>query len=206
MREQLPGIGYEAEMIDEMASRRGLFAGRELLRSKCVQCHDLRTILARPRTAQVWRDTVERMANRASIVSGFSEKEKWQITAYLIAITPTLQNSVMEQRKQLDASADSAAAMQKASAMVRTDAVNFDVAAARQVFDSKCSLCHTQELALQRTFDSADDVSQLVARMVANGLGATADELEQIVRYIQNFHQLTSAGAAAPAAVEMTRS
>ncbi len=200
VREQLPTIGYEPEMIDEMASRRGLFAGRELLRSKCVQCHDLRTILARPRTAKNWRDTVERMANRASIVSGFSEKEKWQITAYLIAITPTLQNSVMEQRKQLSASADSAMAIKKVSAMVRESSSGFDVAAAEEVFNSKCSLCHSQELALQKTFGSADEVSQLVTRMVANGLAASESELEQVVRYIQNYHKL----AAAPAADEQT--
>jgi cytochrome c551/c552 len=193
VREQLPTIGYQPEMIDEMASRRGLFAGRELLRSKCVECHDLRTILARPRTAKNWRDTVERMVNRASIVSGFSDKEKWQITAYLIAITPTLQNSVMEQRKQLSASADSAAAIKKVSAMVRESSDGFDVAAAGEVFNSKCSLCHSQDLALQRTFASTDEVSQLVTRMVANGLAATETELEQVVRYLQDYHKLAVA-------------
>ena len=111
MREQLPEIGYDPEAIplpiDEIASRGSLFEGRQLMRTKCVQCHDLRTILARPRTPKNWRDTVERMANRSTVVTSFSEEEKWQITSYLIAITPTLQNSIMERKKQQSASADS---------------------------------------------------------------------------------------------------
>jgi len=126
-----------------------------------IQCHDLRTILARPRTAQNWRDTVERMANRATIVTGFTEKDKRQITAYLIAITPTLQNSIMERSKQLDESAASAAAVKKVSQMVREPSADFDVAAAQQVFNTKCSMCHSPDLALERSFANTDEVSQL---------------------------------------------
>lgn len=193
VRDQLPTIGYDADTITEIASRRGLFEGRKLLRNKCVQCHDLRTILARPRTAKNWHDTVERMANRATVVSNFTEQEKSQITAYLIAITPTLQNSIMEQRKQNSASADSAAAVQKVRAMLREPSPDFDVAAAQGVFESKCSMCHSQELALQKTFGSEEEVVQLVTRMVANGLRASEGELEQIVRYLNSYHKIVSA-------------
>jgi len=197
VREQLPDIGYDPETIplsiDEMASRRSLFEGRQLLRSKCVQCHDLRTILARPRTPKNWRDTVERMANRATVVTSFSEQEKWQITAYLIAITPTLQNSIMERRKQLSASADSMDAMKKTKEMVKEDSVDFDVVAAREVFESKCSLCHSPDLALDKSFESADEVHQLVTRMVGNGLEASMSEFEQIVRFLHQHHDVASA-------------
>ena len=196
VRDQLPDIGYNPETIpqtiDEMASRGSLFEGRQLLRSKCVQCHDLRTILARPRTAKNWRDTVERMANRATVVTSFSEKEKWQITSYLIAITPTLQNSIMESRKQQGASTDSMDAMKKVSEMVKENSAGFEVAAAREVFQSKCSLCHSSDLALDKSFESADEVSQLVTRMVGNGLVASMSEFEQIVRFLQQHHNLAS--------------
>ena len=199
VRAQLPDIGYDQQTVDEIASPRGLFAGRQLLRSKCVQCHDLRTILARPRTAKNWRDTVERMANRATVVTSFTETEKARITAYLVAITPTLQNSIMEQRKQQSASADSAAAAKKVSAMPMDDDPNFDVVAAQEVFNSKCSLCHSQDLALQKTFESTDEVSMLVTRMVANGLSASEAELEQIIRFLRQHHNLAAAPATEPA-------
>jgi len=200
VRDQLPDIGYDPNTIpltiDEMASRGSLFEGRQLLRSKCVQCHDLRTILARPRTAKIWRDTIERMANRATVVTSFTEQEKWQITAYLIAITPTLQNSMMEQRKQQGASADSMSAVKKVSEMVKEDAVDFDAVAAREVFESTCSQCHSSDLALNKSFQSADEVSQLVTRMVGNGLDASMSELEQVVRFLQQHHKLASADTA----------
>ena len=199
VRAQLPDIGYDQQTVDEIASPRGLFAGRQLLRSKCVQCHDLRTILARPRTAKNWRDTVERMANRATVVTSFTETEKARITAYLVAITPTLQNSIMEQRKQQSASADSAAAAKKVSAMPMDDDPNFDVVAAQEVFNSKCSLCHSQDLALQKTFESTDEVSMLVTRMVANGLSASEAELEQIIRFLRQHHNLAAVPATEPA-------
>ena len=196
VRNQLPEIGYDEEIVresvDDISSKSSLFEGRKLLRGKCVECHDLRTILARPRTAKNWRDTVERMANRATVVTTFSEKEKWQITAYLIAITPTLQNSIMEQRKQQSASADSMESIKKVSQMVRGDSASFDVAAARGVFETKCSLCHDPSLALNKSFESADEVPQLVSRMVGNGLVASTEELEQIVRFLQQHHNLAA--------------
>lgn len=46
VRDQLPDIGYDTETADELGTRGSLLDGRKLLRSKCVQCHDLRTILA----------------------------------------------------------------------------------------------------------------------------------------------------------------
>jgi len=193
VRDQLPDIGYDTETADELGTRGSLLDGRKLLRSKCVQCHDLRTILARPRTAQNWRDTVERMANRATIVTGFTEKDKRQITAYLIAITPTLQNSIMERSKQLDESAASAAAVKKVSQMVREPSADFDVAAAQQVFNTKCSMCHSPDLALERSFANTDEVSQLVTRMISNGLVADTTELEQIIRFLQQHHNLAAA-------------
>ena len=49
-----------------LATDEGLLEGRDVLRSKCVQCHDLRTILARPRTPENWRQTVRRMAQRST--------------------------------------------------------------------------------------------------------------------------------------------
>ncbi len=189
VREQLPPAGLEdLDLLPSLASADGLFKGRQLMRTKCVECHDLRTIISKPRTPKNWRDTVERMANRASIFSEFSFLERWQITAYLVAITPTLQNSMMERRKQLESASRTAAAMKGPH---ESDA-NFDVIAAEAIFNSKCSQCHSQELPLQKQFASEAEVSSLVSRMVANGLDATAEELDAIIQYLVDYHELSS--------------
>lgn len=193
VREQLPQIGVEDEaLLTELSSARGLLMGRELMRTKCVQCHDLRTILARPRTPKNWRDTVNRMADRASIVSGFNETERWQITAYLVAITPTLQSSIMAQRKLNTRSASAAAAATAARQSSTPMPDNYDMEAAEQMFNARCSQCHSAELAKVRTFGSVEEISSLIGRMVANGLEADANELEQITRYLAEFHEVST--------------
>ncbi len=198
VRDQLPPAGLEdEELLPQLATVESLLGGRKLLRTKCVQCHDLRTILSRPRTPKTWRDTVERMANRASIITSFSEMERWQITAYLVAITPTLQNSIMERRKLIDNSAKTSAAMQEMKDSAEPMDAPFDVAAAEETFNAKCSQCHSQELALQKEFTSDSEVSALVTRMIANGLNASTEELDLIVRYLADYHNLPASDASA---------
>ena len=92
VRELLPTTGLEDEkLLTDLASKKGLIAGRRILTAKCVQCHDLRTVLIRPRTPQAWRQTVSRMANRSTILNPITEDDQWFVTAYLIAESPTLQ-------------------------------------------------------------------------------------------------------------------
>jgi len=202
--EQLPTVGLDdEELLAELSSTRGLITGRKLVRSKCVQCHDLRTILARPRTAQGWRDTVSRMASRATIVEGFSEDEQWHIIGYLIAITPTIQNAVMQRTAMTDKSTDSDSAMTLAFASAEGTSDTYDTAAAAQVFNAKCSQCHSPELPLAKTFSSYDEVPQLVSRMVGNGLVASAEELEQIVRYLVEYHDLAPKVEVVPDELQM---
>ena len=95
----LAGLDDEAR-IARLSSRQGLLDGRRVLQSKCIQCHDLRTVLARPRTPDAWRETVRRMAARSTILNPIAESEQWEVTAYLIAITPTLQRTVQLLRQQ----------------------------------------------------------------------------------------------------------
>ena len=98
----------------------------------------------------------------------------------------------MERSKQLGKAADSATAIKKVSQMVQGDSANFDVAAAQQVFNAKCSQCHSPDLALQKSFGNTDEVVQLVTRMVGNGLVASEAELEQVVRFLQQHHNLAA--------------
>ncbi|HMO12568.1 MAG TPA: hypothetical protein PKD64_03180 [Pirellulaceae bacterium] len=97
----------DAAFRSELASTRGLEAGRAVLYNQCTGCHDLRTVLAKPRAAKNWWSTVKRMAERSDLLSPISELQQWQVTAYLIAISPDLQRSVQLQRREL-AKADEA--------------------------------------------------------------------------------------------------
>ena len=98
-RLQMAGLPSDAP-LDKLATRRKLREGQEVLLKKCVQCHDLRTILARPRTPPDWVRTVDRMAIKPMIGEPITLEDQWTVSAYLIAITPELQVSAKEQRRQ----------------------------------------------------------------------------------------------------------
>ena len=98
-RLQMAGLPPDAP-LDKLATRRKLREGQDVLLKKCVQCHDLRTILARPRTPPDWVRTVDRMAIKPMIGEPISVEDQWTVSAYLIAITPELQVSAKEQRRQ----------------------------------------------------------------------------------------------------------
>ncbi len=82
----------------ELATAEVMSHGREVLTLKCVVCHDLRTILRRPYTPQGWRDVVWRMAEKPQIDRPMFEEDLAPVTAYLIAITPDIQQSVKMKR------------------------------------------------------------------------------------------------------------
>lgn len=67
--------------------------GRAVLTTQCTQCHDLRTILAEPRTGPRWHTLVVRMAAKPTLGLTIGEADEWALTAYLISITPTLQQA-----------------------------------------------------------------------------------------------------------------
>ena len=98
-RLQMAGLPPDAP-LDKLATRRKLREGQDVLLKKCVQCHDLRTILARPRTPPDWVRTVDRMAIKPMIGEPITLEDQWTVSAYLIAITPELQVSAKEQRRQ----------------------------------------------------------------------------------------------------------
>lgn len=188
VRTQLPKSGLKDEkLLAYLTTSEGLFSGRDVLINKCTQCHDLRTVLAQPRTPESWRQTVERMANRSTVLNVISEPEQWQVTAYLVAISPTLQRTARMRRQNEMQEAKTQAAMQKVMERMQiptTVKLPFDLAGARKIFESRCSQCHSPILVVSAPPRSAEAANQLVSRMVRNGLRAGDDELAQIVRYL----------------------
>ncbi len=108
----LENVGVEDEGLKaQLSTARGLNFGRKVLNNKCVTCHDLRTVLARPKTAKQWSQTVKSMANRADIFNPITQEEQWKVTAYLIAISPDLQRSAEQKSKIAKAKTRAAAAL-----------------------------------------------------------------------------------------------
>ena len=183
----LPGAGLPAGIpLQQIASPSGLSQGRGVLLRKCVQCHDLRTILAKPRTPENWVDLVRRMAER-SVFDPISEAEQWYATAYLVAISPDLQKSVQLKRQQ--------ERVQVRATTFKTPAVQAripaapprqiaDLTKAKTVFESACNGCHSLSTVEQAPPASESAARDLVARMVDNGLGADQAALDQIVAYL----------------------
>ena len=201
------GLPDEAP-LDLLASKRKLRDGQKVLLRKCVQCHDLRTILIRPRTPQDWVRLVNRMAIKPVIGEPISEEDEWSVSAYLIAITPDIQNSVKEQRKEEMQVSQSQAALQSAfsvgpdviqgpdTAIQNPDAIvmesldraSYDPAAAQELFEITCSQCHPLTDINNAPPTSEEETRDLIARMIENGLFILEEDIEIIAQYLNETY------------------
>ncbi|RKU33937.1 hypothetical protein C6496_21130 [Candidatus Poribacteria bacterium] len=218
-RLQMAGLPPDAP-LDELATRRKLREGQDVLLKKCVQCHDLRTILARPRTPPDWVRTVDRMAIKPMIGEPISLEDQWTVSAYLIAITPELQVSAKEQRRQrMQASqAQNALAVLTnpdevaGEVIVNPDEVivnpdeeivnpdeveetdetsaedTYDPEAARELFEITCSLCHDLSDVDNVPPTSEEETTELIARMIDNGLFLEEEDIKIIARYLNETY------------------
>ncbi len=183
VRALLEHSGLDDDDAARLATTPSLRAGQGILRRECVDCHDLRTVLARPRTPALWRQTVRRMADRTAMFNPLDDRQQWQVTAYLTALSPQLQKSVQqytEQQQRSDAAAEAAAAITAADPLE----VAYDAAAAEALYQAKCSQCHAVSVVASSPPDSEAAARQLVAAMVDEGLEATPQELAVIVQYL----------------------
>jgi rubredoxin/mono/diheme cytochrome c family protein len=183
----LAQTGFDEEECRRLASADSLRAGQRVLRQECVQCHDLRTVLARPRTPQNWWQTVQRMADRTTPMNPLEPDEQKRVTAYLIALSPQLQRSTGKQRDEEDRRDQSQRAAEAVFAG-EAETASLDPEAGKQLFETRCSQCHPPALVDEVPLGSEGDARALVTRMVGEGLEATEDELSQIVRYLTAAH------------------
>jgi mono/diheme cytochrome c family protein len=84
--------------LQSLATEDELRAGRVVLVEQCSTCHDLKTVLDRPRPPATWSNLVARMAEKPSLFGNITERDQARVTAYLIAITPDLQQSAKRRR------------------------------------------------------------------------------------------------------------
>ena len=183
----LPG----AAPLDRLASRRMLREGRVVLLSKCVLCHDLRTILAKPRTPRDWVHTVQRMATKPILGEPITEEDTWTVSTYLIAITPDLQVSAKIQRDQQLERTQVQTAFQTAVTVPSTSpsrGVAYNPEAAKALFSELCSQCHDLSEVDNAPPASKEDTRALIARMIENGLYIEEDQIQIVTRYLNETY------------------
>ena len=178
--------------LNQLASKRKLREGQRVLQRKCVVCHDLRTILAKPRTPTDWVRLVNRMAIKPMIGEPIYKEEEWAVSAYLIAITPDIQTSVRQQRQEQVRADEAKAAAEIATATMETEAATdtrvdtYDEAAAKALFEDKCSQCHPLTDVEDYPPRSEEETTEMMTRMIENGLYLEEEEIELITRYINH--------------------
>jgi mono/diheme cytochrome c family protein len=169
--------------VEQLATEHGLRAGRNVLLTQCVVCHDLKTILVRPRTPGDWVRTVERMAKKPVIGRPLEEADQWAVATYLIAISPDLQMSAKQRRVQQRQAEEARSAL--VTAIETTQEVrSVNLATAKTLFAETCSQCHELSEVDGYPLTTAADIRELMERMVENGLEATEGEMEQIIWYM----------------------
>lgn len=116
----LPNAGFpEGVDVARLSTEKSLRKGRRVLLDKCVACHDLKTVIARPRTPEDWVRTNRRMVTKPTLGVVISELEGHQAAAYLVAITPDLQRSAKSKR---EAAIDRGEAQKAAQELLVVDA------------------------------------------------------------------------------------
>ncbi len=180
------GLPPEAP-LDQLASKRKLREGQHVLQHKCVVCHDLRTILAKPRTPPDWVRLVNRMAIKPVIGEPIFKEEEWSVSTYLIAITPDIKTAVKQQRAEQMRTDEAKAAVQIAASIMEeepTTADNYDEVEAKELFEDKCSQCHSLGDVEDYPPRSKEETTELISRMIDIGLYLEEAEIELITRYI----------------------
>ena len=165
----LPTANFLPETnLESLVTPLALNSGRQVLLGDCVICHDLRTVLLRPRTPADWQQTVVRMLEKPNPSGEITQREAETVTAYLIAITPDIQQSALLKREQ--AQAPSAASSQDA----------------KTLFEATCSQCHGLDEIKSYPFSSSQTPISVVKRMVSNGMKISETDLQSIVQHIQS--------------------
>ena len=190
VRELLPAAGLAPDTnLDELATESSLRAGRRVLLTRCVTCHDLKTVLTRPRTPSDWVRTVQRMSERQIFGNPIETDEQLVVSTYLIAISPELQSSAKLRREQVQRTQVVRTALHTAMEDQGAGTPrHFDLAEATSLFEATCSQCHDVSEVEEFALGSEDDVRDLLERMVENGLDASEEELQQIGWYLSQVY------------------
>jgi len=192
IQEILPTLDPDSdEVVEEISTAAGMRQIRGTFRRACAQCHDLRTVLSKPRTPKAWHQTVQRMADRSTVVNEISDEDVLRITAYLIAISPRIRDGVSSKRQEDTSRAETMAAVESAMEDDQSTLKNdVDVENAKKLFETRCVMCHTTQRVFDKNFNSKEEIVTTIKRMATYGLQANADEVQQIIQYVAHLKKL----------------
>ncbi len=164
-------FGDQEVDIDELTTRASFEKGRQVLVKQCIVCHDMRTILAKPRTPQRWYDVSMRMLDKPSVFGEQLRAEDIpEVTAYLAAITPEIQKSTKDRRlaeRAGEKNSDAMVAMAHDAEVVAP--AKIDPTRGDALLEEHCTACHELD---ENEAHGPDDLAgwrSVVAAMVEEG-------------------------------------
>ncbi|HFE47292.1 MAG TPA: c-type cytochrome, partial [Nannocystis exedens] len=185
------GVGEDVS-VDELVSPESFDRGRRVLVSKCITCHDMRTVLAKPRTAKGWYSINLRMLEKPAVFGEAIEAADLPyVTAYLVAITPDIQRSAKSRRavsRELMARSDRVVEAMH-DAVVSVGAV--DEEAGEELLQTKCVECHELDDVSAHGGDDAAGWRSVIAAMVEEGAELGDDEISLLTNYLALKHPVS---------------
>ncbi len=196
-------FGEQEVDIEELTTREGFEKGRQVLVRQCIVCHDMRTILAKPRTPQRWYEVSMRMLDKPSV---FGEQLRVEdipaVTAYLAAITPEIQKSTKERRlAEREEAKNNDAMVDMAHAAEVVAVAKIDPAKGQALLEEHCTACHELD---ENESHGPDDLAgwrSVVAAMVDEGAEIDDEIASEIALFLS---QKYPAKDAAPAITDST--
>jgi mono/diheme cytochrome c family protein len=156
-----------APPASELSTVASLENGRDVLLDNCVKCHDLKTILAKPRSPANWWTTVERMSEKPALFDPISERDNFDVTAYLIAITPDLQKASKQKYQQQTARAAMVEVIDlKPAPATATAKPAVDLALAKQTYETVCAQCHELDEVTKAPPKTPQESRDMIERMI----------------------------------------
>jgi len=173
-----------------LATPERLADGRDVLTRKCTVCHDMRTILAKPRSGPGWFNVVVRMAEKPLIMGdSLDDRDIPLATAYLIAITPDMQQSAKVRTRAMKDQAERVAEVAEMPAdtadAADTAPAALDLTKAEALYKARCTQCHELDEVSGHGGDDEPGWATIVKRMVEDeGAELGEDEARTIVRFL----------------------
>jgi mono/diheme cytochrome c family protein len=184
----LSKAGFEEEVpLKDLSSISGLRKGRQVLIGKCVQCHNLRTVLMLPKTPEQWIQTVKTMSERSLLARPINKQEQMYVSAYLIAISPKLQETANIIRKQKLKHQQSKKAVEAIKQKISTEYEidgETEFTEAQELFEETCCQCHDLSVIDKNPPYNTEEAINLVSRMLENGLDISEEQYMKIVSYL----------------------
>ena len=206
----LKTLSFEKDVkVDTLTTEKSMAIGRSVLVDKCVVCHDLRTILRKPRNGKSWHRVVVRMMDKPSIGVRITKADVAPVTAYLIAITPRIVDSEKKRREEIKEKkkaiatvvAEEKKAASKPVAAKAAGPPGYDDAKAKKLVEAKCSECHEYSYIADAGLQTREGWKKIVVEMVEdNDADFTASEIAIMVEWLTRHHGKKGAAKAKPAA------